>query len=567
MSNLSSHRSSPSPEPVMTDTWDDTALPPMSSKQLIVSTRRARPAETSLLSSTLRGPSRQGPTVSVTAEPPTVVVRGSSTHRRTGSTLKTVMRKIFTRKTRGDESVSPPPRGGSTSPTLERSLPSHALFYGSRQQHQESPPLFTPSNGTVTSFAEALQKLDSHPRRRRATLPSLILSDDESRGALEAAVQGRPASKRANSPHANSDPLDVCRRRERQQLKRRSRSAAALRSMGQEHHHLMSPIQWRRRSLESCAASTAFDAPSEADRPPTRTTVASAPALPTEPSMLTEEPAEPEGTEPEEEEEEEEAEAALEPEPEADPGVAPTDVGTLVTSLRHDEHITLEQRLNILEVKMIDLEFAIARLQTDRSETPAEPRKTASPVKRHRRKQSSGPTPTPPPVPAQEIPLPDRPISTSTLRPNQLHRSRTLQGPSSTSLTDPNTISVEQYSALVMLLRREQTARRNLEQQVAGLREDMEQLTQMARESMGLGMGPIYPIPISDLQDLRRLRPSGGFSSSESSRPETVGVPGESDSEWERNELSTNKPLPAKPIPDMISSRWSPGRRMDLGGM
>ncbi|OJJ96949.1 hypothetical protein ASPACDRAFT_81103 [Aspergillus aculeatus ATCC 16872] len=547
----------------MADTWDDTALPPMSSKQLIVSTRRARPAETSLLSSTLRGPSRQG-AVPVPAEPPTVVVRGSSTHRRTGSTLKTVMRKIFTRKTRGDESVSPPPRGGSTSPTMERCLPSQALTFGSRQQHQHSPALFTPSNGTVTSFAEALQKLDSHPRRRRATLPSLILSDDGSRGALEAAVQGRPVSKRDNSPHANSDPLDVCRRRERQQLKRRSRSAAALRGLAQEHHHLMSPIQWRRRSLESCAASTAYGAPSEVDRPPTRTTVASAPALPTETSVLMEEPAEPEDTEPEEAAVEPEAEDEREAEPE-DP--IPTNVGTLVTSMQHDEHITLEQRLNILEVKMIDLEFAIARLQTDRSESPAESRQAASPVKRHRRKQSSGPNKMPPPIPTQDTVLPDRPSSTSTLRPTQLHRSRTLQAPSSTSLTDHSTISVEQYSALVMLLRREQTARRSLEQQVAGLREDMEQLTQMARDSMGLGMGPIYPIPISDLQDFRRMRPGGGLSSSESSRPETVGVPGESDSEWERNELSGNKPLPVKPAPEVISSRWSPGRRMELGGM
>ncbi|PYH41277.1 uncharacterized protein BP01DRAFT_262067, partial [Aspergillus saccharolyticus JOP 1030-1] len=542
---------SPSLESVMTDTWDDTALPPMSSKQLIVSTRRALPAELSLLSGTLRGPSRQGP-VPAPAEPATVLVRGSSTHRRTGSTLKTVMRKIFTRKTRGDESVSPPPRGGSTSPTLERSLPSHALTFGSRQPHQ-APPLFTPSNGTVTSFAEALQKLDSHPRRRRATLPSLILSDDGSRGALEAAVQGRPVSKRDNSPHATSDPLDVSRRRERQQLKRRSRSAAALRGMAQEHHHLMSPIQWRRRSLESCAASTAFGAPSEADRPPTRTTVASAPALPTEASVLAEEPIEPEAP----------MESDTEDDPEPEP--ASTNVGTLVTSLQQDEQITLEQRLNMLEVKMVDLEFAIARLQTDRSESPSE-RRTASPVKRHRRKASSGPKASPPPPPP--VPeLPDRPTSTSTLRPNQLHRSRTLQAPSSTSLTDPNTISVEQYSALVMLLRREQTARRGLEQQVASLREDMEQLTQMARESMGLGMGPIYPIPISDLQDLRRLRPGGGLSSSESSRPETVGVPGESDSEWERNELpGNNKPLPVKP-PEVLSSRWSPGRRMELGGM
>ncbi|PYH89503.1 hypothetical protein BO71DRAFT_453391 [Aspergillus ellipticus CBS 707.79] len=505
----------------------DTALPPMSSKQLVVSTRRPRASESSLIASNLRG--THGRAVAALHYPPdttaTIARAPSSSHRRTGSTLKTVMRKIFTRKGRGDDEYAHS-RSDNTSPRSDKSL-DKPLPLSNSLNAKPSRPLQLDAG--PTSWEEALQKLEPHPRRRRATLPSLIFSDEESRVALEAVVNStRPISKRDNSPHANSDPDDV-RRREMRRIKRRSRSATALRGKD----HLMSPIQWRRRSLESCAASTAFGAPSEVDineRPPTRTTVASAPKPNTGPSFLEDE------------------------EDEAQDEVLAQNVSTLVNSMQHDENVTLEQRLTTLEVKMIDLEFAIARMQSGR-ETPAEPKKSSPTTTRHKRKQSSAPS-GPNDLRAKS-PDADRPDSTTTLRPSPLHRSRTLQAPSSTSLHECNSISVEQYSALVMLLRREQTARRELEQQVSGLRDDIQQLHQMARESMGLGSTrTMYPIRSMDSQDIRRLRQALGPSptATEHSRPDK---PYDSDSE-ERPEL---------PPKDGYQPRWPASRRVEVSGM
>ncbi|RAK95727.1 uncharacterized protein BO80DRAFT_459552 [Aspergillus ibericus CBS 121593] len=531
----------PTSDSTSADPCFDTALPPMSSKQLVVSTRRPpRGSESSLIANSLRGNNR-AVTALQYSPGTTTIARGPSTHRRTGSTLKTVMRKIFTRKSRGHEDGDEDPapgRFGNQSPRSDRSFDKPLPLSGSLNGKSISP--LQHETGPVTSWEEALQKLEPHPRRRRATLPSLIFSDDESRGALEAVVNSdRPTSKRDNNPHANSDP-DEARRREVRQIKRRSRSATALRGMAKDH--LMSPIQWRRRSLESYAGSTTFGAPSEVDaseRPPTRTTVASAPKPTTEPSFL------------------EEADEEDEDEEEVQEENIPPMVGTLVNSLQHDENVTLEQRLTTLEVKLIDLECAIARMQCGRSETPAETsgQKKSPTTSRHKRKQSSARSPSGgDEAPNAKSPGADRPLSTSTLRPNHLHRSRTLQAPSSTSLHEcNNAISVEQYSALVMLLRREQSARRQLEEQVSSLRGDVEQLTRMARESMG----PMHPVRTIDPQDIIRMRQALGPSPTNSAPTEKL-CPGDSDSE-ERPELP--------PKGDVYHPRWPSARRVEVGGM
>ncbi|PWY75086.1 hypothetical protein BO70DRAFT_398496 [Aspergillus heteromorphus CBS 117.55] len=503
----------------------------MSSKQLVVSTRRPRASESALITTNFRGNGRA--VANLHSPPPdssTTLIRGPS-HRRTGSTLKTVMRKIFTRKPRDDDSAHS--RSDNRSPRSDKSL-DKALdkpFPLSNSLNAKPSP---PDSTTPTSWEEALKKLEPHPRRRRATLPSLIFSDEESRVALEGLVNsGRPISKRDNSPHANSDPDDV-RRRELRQIKRRSRSATALRGMAKDH--LMSPIQWRRRSLESCAASTTFGAASEAEleRPPTRTTVASAPKPTTRPSFL--------------EDDEDEKD---EPELEAPDTDTYQNVSDLVNSMQHDENVTLEQRLTTLEVKMIDLEFAIARMQSGR-ESPVEPKKTSpTTATRHKRKKSAVPSETRAKSPT------DRPESTSTLRPSPLYRSRTLQAPSSTSLHECNSISVEQYSALVMLLRREQNARRDLEHQVTSLRDDIQQLQQMARDSMGLptspGSGTMYPIRSMDSQDIVRLRQALGPSPTETSRTERI------ESDDERPELP--------PKEGGYQPRWPSSRRVEVSGM
>jgi hypothetical protein len=76
--------------------------------------------------------------------------------------------------------------------------------------------------------------------------------------------------------------------------------------------------------------------------------------------------------------------------------------------------------------------------------------------------------------------------------------------PSATSLSEFSGVSIEQYSTLVTLLRREQTARRNLESQVSGLRDDLRQFQRAALQSME--MGTMYPIHNVDSQEFLRFR-------------------------------------------------------------
>jgi hypothetical protein len=83
---------------------------------------------------------------------------------------------------------------------------------------------------------------------------------------------------------------------------------------------------------------------------------------------------------------------------------------------------------------------------------------------------------------------------------------RTLRpAPSATSLSDFGGISIEQYSALVTLLRREQTARRNLESQVSSLKDDIRHIQRAALHSMEVG-GTMYPIHSVDSQEFLRFR-------------------------------------------------------------
>ncbi|KKK25181.1 hypothetical protein AOCH_005998 [Aspergillus ochraceoroseus] len=460
----------------------DTALPPMSSKQLVTTRRSPGGLESSILSSRV-GYHQHSTTINGTP----------LGHRRTGSTLKTVMRKIFTRKRRSQADeledtlqdfqfstvTSGLDRIGAKSPGLSKSASSQQTS-ALRRHHEE-----------LTTLDIVLEKLDSrHPRQRRATLPSLIFSDDESRHALEVVIN--PASgSRPLSSNANSDP-DETQRRELRKFKRRSRSAGALRGMAKDHR--MSPIQWRRRSIESdYVASTTYGMASGSDlscRPPSRTSAASIPK-PAELSVF------------------EEEELEVEDDEESIQSIPPN-VGELINSMQHDENISLEQRLTTLEVKLIDLEFAIARMQSGRGETPTVGHKTPSPDnaqhKRHEFPNHSTPSGSENSPTAEHVPGGDRPWSSSTIRPSlsEIHRARALQAPSMTSLSDASTISVQQYSALVMLLRREQTARRNLEQQVSCLREDIQRLQRIPYDS--LSVGTMYPIRSADSQEFLRMR-------------------------------------------------------------
>ncbi|KAL2843863.1 hypothetical protein BJY01DRAFT_235496 [Aspergillus pseudoustus] len=526
---------SPAPAiPTLDTETFDTALPPMSSKQLVVANRRPQGALQRL-------PYPQNLTS---------VSGGPGAHRRTGSTLKTVMRKIFTRnrRSRTDELDDPiqdfefgsqfgssiGPIGGRNGDRSPNPAKSESSQHSSQLQQNGEP---------LTTLDVVLKQLDNEPRQRRATLPSLIFSDEGSRQALEAVVHPNKGPKlRKLSPHAKSDPEEA-QRGQLRSIKRRSRSAGALRLMAKEHR--MSPIQWRRpRSAESdYGASTTHGIASDSEassRPPTRTTVASASGSISKPSA--------------------EVSVFEEDEPEDDEPSLPPNVGELISSMQNDESATLEQRLTTLEVKLIDLEFAIARMQSGRGDTPGDspnPKALQDPSRHKRQKSSgysqpsrSGRSPTP-----EHVAGADRPVSTSTIRPSlsDIHRARALQAPSMVSLSDSGAISVQQYSALVMLLRREQTARRNLEQQVTGLREDVERLHRMARDSVGVGT--MYPIRSVESQEYLRLRPDDSPRSSLKPTDEKITPRYESDSDWSE-----------RPKEDRFRP-WQPTRRIEVANM
>ncbi|EAW11739.1 uncharacterized protein ACLA_094390 [Aspergillus clavatus NRRL 1] len=457
--------------------YEDTALPQVTSQQLVVSRRRPlRGSESSIVASHLGGNQRAPPTWQYAHGS---IASSSNGHRRTGSTLKTVMRKIFNRKRRSEtdgpgdstpESLTPT----SQTPRLKKGGADISFLELQNSQMPQSVSPFEYESDRLHMRAPAPSY------RRRATLPSLILSDEgdgheNTFPSLPSSSNVRYSRERRSSL-ANSDQTDLHRHDILSRAKRRSQSAGALRMMAKEHQ--MSPIQWRRRSTETTYVNSAqFDTVSDSEvssRPPTSTTLASV-------HKLSEQPL------PEAEQQDE-----LE-------SVTP-DIGNLVNCMQHSEDVSLEQRLTTLEVKLIDLEFAIARMQNARTETPPmetqaskELKTSSSPSKGRRLPRrdllAHGAPSRDAESTCDEHTSAERPLSTATIRPTSLQRSQTIHTRPSSSTKDFSSISVDQYSALVMLLRREQSARRSLEGQVASLREDIQQLHRLAQDSIPIPVG------------------------------------------------------------------------------
>lgn len=319
------------------------------------------------------------------------------------------------------------------------------------------------------------------PHRRRATLPSLVIPDDDTRSILATIL---PNNRAVNEPEVHPRPLSSKENSQQRtiiQAKRRSRSAGALRAVAQDHR--MSPIQWSRASAELHHNESAA---TESVRPPTLTTIATERKESVSNSLH--------------------ESSVSEAFPDTEPESVSYDVGHLVSSMQHDDNVTMEQRLTTLEVKLIDLEFAIARMQTPGDQSNRQKRTPSPEVARQQsRSNPSSSRETASDSLQPGIPGEDRPVSTSTIRPSILQRARTLQTPSMSSLTDVSSISIEQYSALITLLRREQSARRNLENQVVALQEDMQRLQRVALHSMG-SVGTMYPIRNSDSEEFLRFR-------------------------------------------------------------
>lgn len=465
----------------------DTALPPIQSQNMSLSRRRPgyRPDSTAIIGN-FRGMQQPGAPFQTTHDPVSnMIARGPGMHRRSESTLRTVMRKIFHRKRRNQtDELEGGPAMESYSPRPSNSLPRKSESH-SRQDAQptslgtKNSPLQKDLRPTLMD----LNKLDPLPvHRRRNTLPSLVFSEEDCH------------ERGNNGPETGKEPENL-RVRRALRNKRRSRSTNSLRRKANEHR--MSPIQWTRRSTEiTYLGSPAFGAVSDSElsfRPPTRNTVASL-FKPDEPC---------------------DAPEANDAEQQTEVESVPPSVGNLVHTMQNHDNLTIEQRVTTLEVKLIDLEFAIARIQDKRCDS--------SPTAKSASKKPLAPDGRPAPLfsPAtgsSNSPRisEDRPVSTGTVRPN-LHRSRTYQPPSSPPHLDgASSISIEQYSTLVTLLRREQSARRSLEGQVSTLRDDVQQLQKMARDSMAMSMGTMYPIQSADSIEPYRLRPVDSHSSPQS---------------------------------------------------
>ncbi|KAJ5280523.1 hypothetical protein N7478_005895 [Penicillium angulare] len=454
-----------------------------------------------------------------TALPPINFSQTPIVHRRTGSTLKTVMRKIFNRKRQSQAGgvEENPNEAFYTSAPMRRSGPAEGktfLAIPTPSESKRSSPLseenlqmqFAETHLSPTAMTGgSLPSPGFARRRRRATLPSVIFSDDESRYGVASSAISDPQEDRIHTQDTYQ------RRHSMLQDRRRSRSTDALRElvneqqMQQEIPQEVVPSPWPARTTSVSTPVPDSKSPilegsstsGQSARPSTGTTVTSVTRESAAPSITTSDGR-------------------------AEQASLPPNVRNLVHTMQQDDGLTVEQRLNTLEVKMIDLEFAIARMQSSPVDNPRIERSsrqkntpsTDSFASHTRNKPSSGYLGSPDnerdrerdesPSPLANFSASVRPPSTSTIRPDTMNSRIVRPATSTTSLSDFNGVSIEQYSTLVTLLRREQTARRNLEGQVSGLRDDLRQIQRAALQSME--MGTMYPIHSMDSQEFLRFR-------------------------------------------------------------
>ncbi|KAL1968383.1 hypothetical protein VTN77DRAFT_1912 [Rasamsonia byssochlamydoides] len=431
---------------------------------------------------------------------------------RRGSALKNVMRKLFARKRQSQLDEGEGESEQLTVIRIERkddgTGPGRGPFVAVHNSPRSNGTSYTANNKRSTGISHFSSSSSDHmvqlgqdttlsmPRRtprRRATLPSLVLSDEEAREtalSIVAASSTRPGSALSEEPPHTLEG----RSRSSTQVHRRSQSADALRNLVQRHR--MSPIQWRRRSDEMKFWRTSIlnlDNDHSPQRPQTSTTTGTTTAT-TEEKQI--QPSEDHDTS-----------------PQPEPGGAPFNLENLI----QDSDVTLDQRVTTLEVKLMDLEFAIAKIQGTSDDAflgaaaDRTPQKGTASGEQHPSLAHSQPLSTITSAASEgsqssvSLVGDGRQISTDTLRPYTVSsRPPPWQTPSS-STTNLNNISIEQYSALVTLVRREQTARRALEAQVVQLQEEMRHLRQ-AGVLPASPSGTYYPIPSPDSQDGRGSR-------------------------------------------------------------
>jgi hypothetical protein len=299
----------------------------------------------------------------------------------------------------------------------------------------------------LTTSKNAEDPVSRH--RRRNTLPSVTLSFHEVQ--MLAATLGELGMRPGSKPLLHHSDGELT-----QNLKRRSRSADGLRDEARSHQ--MSPIQWRRRSgeiqywrnsvLENPIPETSGMQHDvyhslESGRSPFR---------------------------------------SFAPSPNSAPRSASRDslkqfqFGSFANVSGHTA--TIEQRLTTLEVKFVDHEYAIAELQGCEIARPV----TATKVPKRRSVQDILPA-------TNNFPSPGRtflssPANSPTIADDFDHSKRhhrSSNAPTLRPITDnspsSNLIPTEQYQALMALLATEQAGRRKLEETVAALQAQVDELS------------------------------------------------------------------------------------------
>ena len=210
------------------------------------------------------------------------------------------------------------------------------------------------------------------------------------------------------------------------------------------------------------------------------------------------------------------------------------DFGLLATTMQSQEHVGIEERVVTVEVKLMDLEYAISKLQA----------RTPSPVERHIQKDfpdsqphvkiadyvqaqvqhQAGQRPSSADSSIYALDLDDstmagshstqptsqsslghasyeskiRPISTATtVRPQTAVRTLSPirnETPTSSTRGSLTSLTIEHYTTLISLLRREQSARMRLEDQVTELQQQMMELTSAIKSDYRRGW-QAYPDP------------------------------------------------------------------------
>ena len=328
--------------------------------------------------------------------------------------------------------------------TRESALGSHAPFgpivYGAIDSKRDESTVVRPG------------------RPRRATLPSVIINPPEPESQEYAIDTGQGVNAGdANIGFAVTSGSHP---------KRRSRSADAL--YDTDRTHRMSPIQWRQWRGRSDEIKY------------WRESIVGGPPL-VDPRVQLDDKAE-EDTSPSAKIRES---AFSEPED-------TFDFGLLAPSIQDQDKTTLVERVVTLEVKLMDLEYAISRMQAQRSPSPAGssanklrptlPRSNPSTASSNsgirpqdqdtnpaaHTKQSMSKTSTD----AEQI---LRPVSIATVRPQTaLHIPGTETSTTKTgNRTSTASITIDHYVTLIGLIRREQAARILLEDQVSDLQRQL----------------------------------------------------------------------------------------------